>query len=104
MINNFKTNKPFLYDLTCGAITALLFSSFIYFEYFGITLKLLNTIFGILALGMFLYIPKRAVLIAGFLIGPIWFYWVGYSFEYTDAGYVSNIVTFIFGLIYAAFF
>lgn len=104
MINNFKTNKPLLYDLTCGAITALLFSAFIYLEYFGISIKLLNTIFGVLALGMFLYIPKRAVLIAGFLIGPLWFYWVGYSFEYTGTGYVSNIVTLIFALIYTAFF
>ncbi len=103
-INNFKDLKPFLYDLTCGAITALLFSTFIYLEHFEITIKLLNTIFGILALGMFLYIPKRAILIAGFLIGPIWFYWVGYSFQYNGIGWVSPIVTFIFGLIYTAFF
>lgn len=104
MINNLKTTKPLLFDLTCGAITALLFSAFIYLEYFGISIKLLNTIFGVLALGMFLYVPKRAVLIAGFLIGPLWFYWVGYSFEYTGTGYVSNIVTLIFALIYTAFF
>ena len=104
MINNFKTTKPFLFDLLCGAVTALLFSSFIYLEYFGISIKFINTIFGLLALGAFLYIPKRAILIAGFFIGPLWFYWVGYSFEYNGIGWVSPIVTFIFGLIYSAFF
>jgi len=104
MINNFKTTKPFLFDLFCGAITALLFSAFIYLEHWGISVKFLNTIFALLALGGFLYISKRAILIAGFFIGPLWFYWVGYSFEYNGIGWVSPIVTLIFGFIYAAFF
>jgi len=104
MQNNFKTKKPFLFDLTCGAITALLFSAFIYLEYLGISIKFINTIFALFALGGFLYISKRAVLIAGFFIGPLWFYWVGYSFEYNGIGWVSPIVTIIFGFIYTAFF
>jgi len=104
MLNNLKTNKPFLFDLFCGVLTALLFSAFIYFEHWGISIKFINTIFALLAIGGFLYIPKRALLIAGFFIGPLWFYWVGYSFEYNGIGWVSPIVTFIFGLIYAAFF
>jgi len=104
MLKKFQKTKPFLFDLTCGVVTALLFSAFIYLEHLDISIKFLNTILAILALGGFLYISKRAVLIAGFFIGPLWFYWVGYSFEYNGIGWISPIVTFIFGLIYAAFF
>jgi len=104
MLNNLKTTKPFIFDIICGVITAVLFSAFIYLEYLGISIKFINTIFGLLALGGFLYISKRALLIAGFFIGPLWFYWVGYSFEYNGIGWVGPIVTFIFGFIYAAFF
>ena len=104
MLKKFQKTKPFLFDLTCGVVTALLFSAFIYLEHLDISIKFLNTILAILALGGFLYISKRAILIAGFFIGPLWFYWVGYSFEYNGIGWISPIVTFIFGLIYAAFF
>ena len=68
-------------DLVSGIITALLFSAFIYLEHFGVTVKAINTLCGLLSLGLLLYIPKRAVLIAGFFIGILWFYWIGYSFE-----------------------
>ncbi len=104
MIKNFKTSKPFLFDMASGTITALFFSAFIYLEHFSITIKLLNTIFGIASLGLFLYIPKRAVLIAGFLIGLLWFYWIGYSFEYQGVGYMTPIITFGFAIIYMLFF
>jgi apolipoprotein N-acyltransferase len=91
-------------DIIYGLLTTLFFSAFIYFEYFGITCKLLNTLFGILALGMFLYIPKRAILIAGFFIGLVWFYWIGYSFKYQGIGYMTPIITFGFCIIYMLFF
>ncbi len=91
-------------DIITGLLTALLFSAFIYLEHFGITVKFFNTLFAILALGLFLYIPKRAVLIAGFLIGLLWFYWIGYSFEYQGVGYMTPIITFSFAIIYMLFF
>ena len=104
MIKKFKISKPLLFDLSLGLITALLFSAFIYLENFGITIKLLNTIFGLASLGLFLYIPKRAILTAGFLIGLLWFYWIGYSFEYNGVGYMTPIITFAFAIIYMLFF
>jgi len=91
-------------DLIYGIITALLFSAFIYFEHFGITIKFLNTAFGLLALTSFLYISKKAILIAGFFIGLFWFYWIGYSFEYNGVGYLTPFITFIFAVIYMLFF
>jgi len=104
MINTLKSNKPILFDILCAIITAFLFSSFIYLEDLGITIKLINTIFGITSLALLLYISKRAILMSGFLIGPLWFYWVGYSFEYNGVGYLSPVVTLIFAFIYTAFF
>ena len=91
-------------DILLGIATALFFSAFIYFEYFGLTNKLINTLFGLAALGMFLYIPKRSVLIAGFTIGLLWFYWIGYSFKYQGVGYMEPIITLGFGFVYLLFF
>ncbi len=87
-----------------GISTALLFSAFIYFEEYDLTNRFINTIFGIGALALFLYIPKRSILIAGFLIGLLWFYWIGYSFEYQGVGYMTPIITFSFAIIYMLFF
>ena len=87
-----------------GILTALLFSGFIYFEEYSLTNKFINTLFGLSSLALFLYIPKRSIFIAGFLIGLLWFYWIGYSFKYQDVGYMTPIVTLGFGFIYLLFF
>ena len=87
-----------------GLLTAIFFSAFIYFEYFGLTNKLLNTLFGIAAFALLLYIPKQSVLVAGFSIGLLWFYWIGYSFEYQGLGFMTPLITLAFGLIYLLFF
>jgi len=96
--NNFKL------DFVSGVVTALLFSAFIYLEYFGITIKLINSVFGILSLTLLLHISKRAILVAGFFIGVLWFYWIGYSFEYNDVGFMTPFITFAFAIIYMLFF
>lgn len=87
-----------------GLLTALLFSAFIYFESYHLTNKLVNTLFGLSALALFLYIPKRSVLVAGFFIGLFWFYWIGYSFKYQGVGYMQPIITIAFAFIYLLFF
>jgi len=87
-----------------GTLTAIFFSAFIYFEEYGLTNKLLNTLFGLASLALFLYTPKRSVLVAGFLIGLFWFYWIGYSFEYQGVGYMTPIITLAFGVLYLLFF
>jgi len=96
--------KRLLTHIFTGLVTALLFSAFIYLEHYGITNKLLNTLLGILAFALLLYIPKRSVLFAGFFIGLLWFYWIGYSFKYQGVGYMTPIVTFGFGVLYLLFF
>lgn len=103
-MNTFKQNKRLIFDLACGMLTAVLFSAFIYFEYFDLTFKIINTLFGLGALALLLYSSKRSVLIAGFFIGLLWFYWIGYSFKYNGVGYMTPIVTLGFGFVYTLFF
>ncbi len=93
-----------LKTLLLGLLSAILFSAFIYFEAFGLTSKFVNTLFGLSALALLLYIPKHSILVAGFTIGLLWFYWIGYSFEYQDVGYMTPVVTIGFGFIYLLFF
>ena len=93
-----KFLKPTTNEIYLGVLASLLFSLFLYLEYFGVTIKLLNTITGLLSLALFLYIPKRAVLLAGFLIGLFWFYWVGFSFKYYGFPYLVPVVSIMFGL------
>lgn len=100
------TNTPqsFRKDLLFGVLAALLFSAFIYFETYALRSEIINTLFGLFSLAMLLYMPKRAVLVAGFFIGLLWFYWIGYSFQYTGLAFITPIISFIFGLIYMLFF
>jgi len=91
-------------DLFLGFFTALLFSAFIYFEQYEITNNFINTLFGISALALLLYIPKKAVLASGLFIGLFWFYWIGYSFKYQGVGYMTPIITVAFGILYLLFF
>ena len=104
MIKNLLNSKSLLQHLLIAFITATFFSAFIYLEYYGFTIKVLNTFFAISALGLFLYIPKRAILIAGGFIGLMWFYWISYSFEYYGVGWMMPIIILTFIVIYMLFF
>lgn len=99
-----NAKNSLLFNLCLGALTTILFSAFIYFEHYGLTFKIINTLFGLFALTLLLYIPKQAILIAGFLIGLAWFYWIGYSFKYQGVGFLTPFVTFGFALVYMLFF
>jgi apolipoprotein N-acyltransferase len=99
-----NAKKSLLFELLLGVLGALFFSAFLYLEHYGFTLKLLNTLFGLTALAFLLYMPKRAILAAGFLIGLAWFYWIGYSFKYQNVGFMTPFITFGFALVYMLFF
>ena len=91
-------------QILLGILTALLFSAFIYFQEYNLTNKFINTFFGLLSLTLLLYISKRSILVTGFSIGILWFYWIGYSFEYQGVGYMMPIITLGFGVLYLLFF
>jgi len=99
----FESNKLHFHILR-GFLSAFVFSAFIYFEHYGITIKFINTFFALLALISLLYMPKKSVLATGFFIGLFWFYWIGYSFKYNGVGYLEPFVTFSFAIIYMLFF
>jgi len=93
-----------------GFITAILLSAFIYLAHFGIEIKLINTILGLLGIYFLLTIPKKALFYAGFFIGLFWCYWIAISLQYYDLTYIApflllgiglfcGIIFFLFALI-----
>jgi len=93
------------YELTVLPILiASAFSAFIYCEYFDLTNKALNTLLALGALYGLLHAPRITLPIAGFWIGLLWFYWIGYSFQYYDMVWAVWPVAFGFGLVYALYF
>ncbi len=91
-------------EILLGIFTAVLLSAFIYLEHYGLSYKIINTLLGLSAFAMILYIPKKSILAFGFFTGLLWFYWIGYSFKYQGVGYMEPIITVAFGFIYLLFF
>lgn len=87
-----------------GLIIALLFSAFIYLNYFGLEFKILNTILGLVSLYFIIKVEKKVLFFIGFFIGLLWFYWVGISFQYYDLTYLSPLIIFAFALTYGVIF
>ena len=90
--------------LTLPLLIAISFSAFIYFDYFHLTLKAVNTIAGLVALYGLLHAPKRTLPLAGFWIGLLWCYWIGYSFQYYGLGWAKPWVALGFGVVYALYY
>ena len=96
--------KALYYDLFFALISALFFSAFIYLSYLHVEIKLLDSLFGLLAIASMLYMPKRAIFFFGFFTGLLWFYWIGYSFTYYNHPSFVPFVSLLFGVIYLIFF
>jgi len=95
------SNKNFIIK---GFITSILLSSFIYLSHFNIEIKILNTFLGLFAIYFLLIIPKRSLLIVGFLTGVLWCNWMAVSLQYYDLTYLTPIVIIGIGLVYALIF
>lgn len=83
---------------------AVAFSAFIYFEHFGLTSHALNTFTALAALYGLLHAPARVLPIAGFWIGLLWCYWIGFSFQYYNLGWATGFVALGFGIVYALYY
>ena len=83
---------------------ALLLSLFIYMEHFDLTLYAVNTVAALLGFYFLLSSKGRVVIFSGGFIGLLWFYWIGYSFEYYNVGWMLPFITLFFILLYAFFF
>ena len=101
-IYKFDTNKKSY--LVVGLVVALLFSSFIYLDYFGFTNKFLNTIIVIISYILLLIINKKSMFYAGFFTGILWFWWISYSFVYYNLVYLIPFVILSIGFIYGILF
>jgi apolipoprotein N-acyltransferase len=100
-----KLNRPATFDLLyLPLLIALAFSAFIYWEHFGLTSRLVNTLLATAALYGMLHAPRRTLPVAGFWIGLFWCYWIGFSFQYYDLGWAMGLVAVGFGFVYALFF
>jgi len=87
-----------------GFITAILLSAFIYLAHFGIEIKLINTILGLLGIYFLLTIPKKALFYAGFFIGLFWCYWMAISLQYYDLTYIAPFLLLGIGLFFGIIF
>lgn len=99
-----KITRPTLRELLLSVAVATAFSAFIYLEHFGFTLRFLNTLFALGALYGLLGGTKKTVLLSGFWIGLLWFYWIGFSFQYYGFAWAMPLVALGFGAIYALYF
>ncbi len=100
----FGTLPKFLQDLFMSLIVAVLFSLSLYLEYFGYTLNVLNSLAAISVFYLLLHVNRRTLIFSGFFIGLLWFYWIGFSFQYYNVAWMTPIVSLGFGVVYALFF
>lgn len=85
-------------------LTALLFSLFIYLEYFELSLKLINTIISLSAFLLIFQLNKKELFISGFFIGILWFWWLSFSFVYYELSFMIPLVLIGIGLLYGILF
>ena len=83
---------------------SIFMSLFIYLEYFGLTNSFVNTIVGLFSFYLLFRLNKKELFFAGFLIGILWFWWIGYSFIYYNLLYIIPFVLIGIGLIYGILF
>ncbi|MGB3751197.1 MAG: apolipoprotein N-acyltransferase [Arcobacteraceae bacterium] len=85
-------------------ITPLLFSFFIYSSFLVIENFFLNTTFAIMGFVSLFMLTKKELFVSGFLIGVLWFWWIGYSFVYYELSFLIPLVIIGIGFIYGVLF
>lgn len=99
------TSRTFLSDTLVALSVALAFSAFIYIEHYNLPhIRLIETLLALGAYYGLLAVPRRTVLIAGFFIGLLWFYWIGFSFRYYGMPWAQPLLGLFFGFVYLLFF
>lgn len=91
-------------NLYRAILTAILFSAFIYMEEFSLQSTILETLFGFGAIYLILTLSRKELSIAGFLIGILWFFWIGFSMRYYGFPYLIPFVILFFGAVYSLHF
>jgi apolipoprotein N-acyltransferase len=100
----FITRENLRRDIFVSLLIATGFSAFIYLAHFGADLPYLNTLLGLAAIWGLLTQSRRAVVLSGFFIGLLWFYWVGFSFRYYEMTFAIPFVSLAFAVGYGIIF
>lgn len=108
----FKLLQPqwlnsLLPQLLTALLIALSFSQFIYVEHYAWQhpfTPLFNTLFALFALYLILRASASTLFFSGLCIGLLWFYWMGYSFKYTNTGFMLPIIDTAIAIGYGVIF
>ena len=96
----FNTN-----DITTGLLVSFLLSAFIYFEYFNLTCRFLNTLLALLGLFLLLNNKKETLWFwSGFFTALLWFWWIPLSFRIYGIAWAIPFGTIGISFIYGIFF
>ncbi len=85
-------------------LLSIFLSSFIYLEYFNISIKAVDTFFILSSFILLFQLSKKELFSSGFLIGILWFWWIGYSFIHYQLSYLVPIVIVSIATIYGLIF
>ncbi len=101
-----NTLKSFfsLQEIRIALVISLCFSAFIYLFHFGFEFYLLNTLLGLYAFHLLMISSRKTLFFAGFFIGLLWFYWIGFSFRYYGLSWAVPFVALGFAFIYSFVF
>jgi apolipoprotein N-acyltransferase len=102
--SRYNRGMKLAFDLLRSLIIAFSFSAFIYLAHWDYQAPWLDTMLGLIAIWGLLTFSRRSVLMSGFAIGLLWFYWIGYSFTYYGLPWMVPFITLGFGLIYLLIF
>ncbi len=101
ILSTLKFNRA---DFFNGLQIGILLSLFIYFEHFDLNLLILNSIIAIYAYYRLLTANQGTLIVSAFIMGLLWFYWVGFSFIYVDMPWAIPLVAIFFATGYALSF
>lgn len=99
-ISQYFTIRDILKGLTVG----ILLSAFIYFTYFNISIKTINTITAILGLYLLIGSSNRTWFWSGLFISLFWFWWILLSFRFYDMSWAIPIGTLLLIVMYGVIF
>lgn len=64
----------------------------------------INSILGLVSVWIFLSVKKELKWFFGFWVGLLWFYWIGFSFEYFGFAYLIPLIALVVACIYMVIF
>ncbi|MEA2018535.1 MAG: apolipoprotein N-acyltransferase [Campylobacterota bacterium] len=85
-------------------LLSIFLSTFIYLEYFNISIKWLDTFFVLSGFILLFKLSKKELFSSGFLIGILWFWWISYSFIHYELSYLIPIIIISIASIYGLLF